>query len=172
MADPRSRRALTVLVVSAVGAVLALVGILFLGGDGDGADAEPTPTTAAGDPVAVDLVEVGTCFNDPGDEGTQQYTDLPVVGCDEPHDNEVYHLFDAPGGAAYPGDEEIAQVTEAGCYEAFEAYVGKPYEQSNLEILAVPPTQEVWESGDREVLCAVYDAERTELTGPVRGSAR
>ncbi len=161
-----------ILVVCAVGAVLAVVALVALGGDDDGAEADSTTTTAAGDPVAVDRLEVGTCFNDAADEGTLEYTDLPVVGCEEPHDNEVYHLFDVPGSAAYPGNEEIADLTGDGCFEAFEAYVGKPYTQSNLLILPIPPSEASWEAGDREVVCAVYDGERTELTGSVRGSAR
>ena len=172
MADPRTRRALAILLVCAVGAGLAVVALLALDDGDGGAEAGSTSTTPAGDPVAVDRVEVGTCFNDAGDEGALDYTGFSVVGCDEPHDNEVYHLFDAPGRAAYPGNEQISQVTRDGCLEAFEPYVGKPYTESALAILPIPPSEASWEHGDREVVCAAYDVGRKELTGSVRGSAR
>jgi Septum formation len=170
--EPRARTALVILVVCAVGAALAVVALLALDGGEDDAEAGNTTTTPAGEPVAVDRIEVGTCFNDAGDEGAFDYTELSVVDCEAPHDNEVYHLFDAPGGAAYPGDDQIGQVTRDGCLSAFEPYVGKPYTESAFAILPIPPSETSWDGGDREVVCAVYDAGRRELTGSVRGSAR
>jgi hypothetical protein len=172
MADAAARRALIVLAVCAVGAVLAGVALFALSGNDDDAEAQRTTTTAAGKPVAVDRIDVGTCFNDAGDEGAFDYTELAVVRCAEPHDNEVYHLFDAQGGATYPGDEQIAEVTRNGCLSAFEAYVGKPYTDSALAILPIPPSKTSWNGGDRQVVCALYDAGRKELTGSAKGSAR
>ena len=172
MADPRARRALLILLVCAVGAALAVVALLALDdGDGD-AEAGSTSTTPAGEPTSFDEVAVGTCFNDAGDEGALDYTELAVVDCAEPHDNEVYHLFDATGGATYPGDEKLAQVTRDGCLSAFEAYVGKPYTESAFAILPIPPSETSWNGGDREVVCALYDTGRKELTGSVRNAAR
>jgi hypothetical protein len=170
--EPRARRALLILVVCVVGALLVGVALFALGDGDDDAEAGNTTTTPAGEPVAVNRVDVGTCFNDAGDEGAFDYTDFAVVGCDEPHDNEVYHLFDAPGGDAYPGNDQIAEVTRNGCLEAFEAYVGAPYTESVLAILPIPPSETSWEGGDREVVCALYDTGREELIGSVRGSAR
>jgi hypothetical protein len=161
-----------ILVVCAIGALLAVVALLALDDGDDDAEAGNTTTTPAGEPVAVDRIDVGTCFNDAGDVGAFDYTELAVVACDEPHDNEVYHLFDLEGGAAYPGDEQIAQLTRDGCLSAFEAYVGKPYTESVFAILPIPPSETSWDGGDREVVCAVYDTGRKELTGSVRGSAR
>ncbi len=172
MADRRARRALAVLLVCAVGAVLVVVALFALGDDDDDAEAGNTTTSPAGEPVAVNRVEVGTCFNDAGDSGAFDYTDFAVVDCDEPHDNEVYHLFDAPGSDEYPGNEAIAEVTRDGCLSAFEAYIGKPYTESVFAILPIPPSEASWESGDREVVCAVYDSSREELRGSVRGSGR
>ena len=172
VADPQARRALVVLLVCVLGAMLAVVALIALGGGDDDAEAVNTTTTPAGEPVAVDRIEVGTCFNDAGDEGAFDYTELAVVDCDEAHDNEVYHLFDAPGGAAYPGNEQIAALTRDGCLQAFEPYVGKAYTDSALAILPIPPSEASWGRGDREVVCAVYDVGREELTGSVRGSGR
>jgi len=172
VADPRARRALVVLLVCVVGAVLAVAALVALGGGDDDAEAGNTSTTPAGEPVAVDRIEVGTCFNDAGDEGAFDYTELAVVDCEEPHDNEVYHLFDAPGSATYPGDDQIATITREGCLSAFEPYVGKPYTDSVFAILPIPPSETSWNGGDREVVCALYDTGRKELRGSAQGSAR
>jgi hypothetical protein len=172
VADPRARRALAVLLVCAVGIVLVVVALFALGGDDDDAEAGNTTTTPAGEPVAVNRVDVGTCFNDAADEGAFDYTDFAVVGCDEPHDNEVYHLFDAPGDGPYPGNDQIAPVVRDGCLAAFEGYVGKPYTESAFAILPIPPSEASWNGGDREVVCALYDTGRRELTGSVKNSAR
>jgi hypothetical protein len=172
MADQRPQRALVVLLVCVVGAVLAVLALLALSDGEDDAEARNTTTTPAGEPVAVDRIDVGTCFNDAGDEGAFDYTELAVVDCDEAHDNEVYHLFDAPGSATYPGDQQIAEVTQQGCLAAFEPYVGKPYTESVFAILPIPPSATSWEGGDREVVCALYDTGRRELTGSARGAAR
>ena len=173
MRDRQKRRIVAILAVCLVGALLAVVALVALGNEDDDAEAGGTGTTLPeGDPVAVDRVDVGTCFNDQGDQGAFDYTDFPVVGCEEPHDNEVYHLFQAPGGDAYPGNDRIAQVTRDGCLEAFPAYVGKAYTESAFEILPIPPSPTSWAGGDHEVVCAVYDARRQELTGSVRGTAR
>ena len=171
MADPRARRALVILVVCAVGAVLAVVALVALGGDDDGAEAGSTTTTAAGDPVAVDRVEVGTCFNDAADEGTLDYTDLPVVGCEEPHDNEVYHLFESPGGPTTRATRSspTSRATAARGVRGLRREALHPVEPADPPHT---PSEASWEVGDREVVCAVYDGERTELTGSVRGSAR
>ena len=172
MADPRARRALIVLLVCGVGAVLAVLALFALGDGDDDAEARNTTTTPAGDPVAVDRIDVGTCFNDAGDRGAYDYTELAVVDCEDPHDNEVYHLFDATGGATYPGDEQIASVTRDGCLAAFEPYVGKPYTESVYSILPIPPSEQSWNGGDREVVCALYDTGRRELTGSAKSSVR
>jgi len=169
------RRPVLVLVACLLGATLCGLALVALGGGDDGDEAVmTTETLPEGDPVAANEIEVGDCFNDLADEGAVDYSDFPVVACREPHDNEVFHLFDVPeaADAAYPGDTRVADVARDGCLGAFEPYVGRPYRRSVLEILAVPPSVGSWSSGDREVLCALYDGSRQPLTGRARGSDR
>ena len=144
MSDPRTRRAVVALAVCVVGAILAVVALFALADADDDADAGPSGTTLPeGDPVAADRIEVGDCFND---QDAIDLATLPVVPCGEPHDKEVYHLFELPepAGGAYPS--------------------------SALEIFPIPPSEASWSGGDREVVCALYDARRQELTGSARGS--
>ncbi|CAN5542824.1 hypothetical protein BH18ACT1_BH18ACT1_05440 [soil metagenome] len=170
----RERRVLVVLGACLVGALLCVVALVALGGADEDDDASTTTTLPEGDPVAADEIEVGDCFNDLADDGAVEYSDFPVVQCRRPHDNEVFHLFavDEPPSAEYPGNEQVASLAREGCLGAFQPYVGREYTQSVFEILAVPPSIEGWRSGDREVLCALYDSDRQPLTGRVRGANR
>lgn len=116
-------------------------------------------------------LSVGDCFDDT-DLAAEEVSDVPVVECSEPHDNEIYHAFDLADGD-YPGEEEVETKADDGCLAAFDAFVGTPYLDSQLEYFAIYPTEQSWtEVDDREVLCAVYDMSLEKLTGTVGGSGR
>ena len=106
---------------------------------------------------------VGECFDDSGD----------VIDCADPHDNEVYAIFVHEGGAAdpYPGDEEMASFAEDGCIAQFEDYVGTDHDSSRYQGHFARPSAETWESGDREVVCFLYDGDFAKLTGSAQGTA-
>lgn len=88
------------------------------------------------------------------------------VDCDEPHDLEVFHLFDlAPDETS--GDARIERVAEVCLGEAFTSYVGVPADRSPLRLFPLPPSPDEVARGDREVACAVEDRD-----GPTRGSVR
>jgi hypothetical protein len=60
---------------------------------------------ASGCSASVLSLDVGECFDDW--EGsltgaTQEVTDVPIIDCDEPHDNEVYAISNMPSGP-FPG---------------------------------------------------------------------
>ena len=57
------------------------------------------------------------------------------------------------------------------CIARFEDYVGVAYTDSPLEVFTIIPTEASWESGDREVICSLYNSDFTKLTGSMRGSA-
>lgn len=109
-------------------------------------------------------LQVGDCLNDATAAG--EVTTVPTVPCDEPHDSEVYAAF-ALGESDYLGDEIVVDKAEALCLPAFEEFVGEPYLESRLDFAYYYPTEASWASGDREVLCVIYDPE-----GPVTGSLR
>lgn len=124
--------------------------------------------------LGVQSVAVGDCFNDDEDMTTDesiQVTAVAALPCDQPHDNEAYHVYDLPEGE-YPGDEQIREQALAGCTEPFAPYVGVSYEESELEVFPLTPTAESWEADDREVICAVYLSSGEKLSGSVKGSAR
>lgn len=130
---------------------------------------EGTITTAGNlDPFQI---RIGDCFNDgPPQSENAEVTNVAGTPCSEPHDNEVYAVFDIDL-LSYPGSEEMGDRATAACLERFEAFVDKTYETSVLAILPMYPTSESWtRRNDREVVCAVYHMELQKLVGSMRGS--
>ena len=116
-------------------------------------------------------VRVGDCFDD-GAFASEDVSEVPGVPCSDPHDNEVYALFDLPPGD-FPGDEQVDQQARLGCYERFEGAIGRSYEDSEIDYIAMYPTAESWtQINDREVVCIAFHMEYEKLTGSVLGSGR
>lgn len=133
-------------------------------GAGGGAEAPPV---AEGE-VPFSEIEVGMCVNDA--DITESVWGLPRADCDEPHDSEVFAIFDLPAGE-YPGDDEVIRLSDEGCFAAFADYVGVPYDQSALYFQFYWPDKRGWAVDDRAVICTLYDPEGP-LVGSVRGSGR
>ncbi len=119
-------------------------------------------------------LQPGTCFDDVAaltEEGGGEVGEVPVVDCDEPHDNEVFAVFDLDG-EDFPGVEEVGRLADEGCLDRFEVYVGRDYDSSRFVSSHLVPTQQTWEaSEDREVVCFLYDLEFAKIEGSAEGSA-
>jgi hypothetical protein len=120
----------------------------------------PTPNPPG---TVVDLFDanVGDCYLD-AEATAANYT---VVDCAQPHDREVFALFDLPDGP-FPGEQAVADDAVAGCIEEFEAYVGIGYDESALFAdQPITPSEGSWDGGDREVICLLYSPD-----GQIEGS--
>lgn len=120
-------------------------------------------------------LEVGDCFNDPVSATSAGYevADVPVVGCSESHDNEVYAIANYPASddAPYPGGHTLDDFAETICNDTFYSYVGTSPEVSSLRMSYIRPTREGWESHrDREVTCLLYHRFGTKLNSSMKGS--
>ena len=111
-------------------------------------------------------LDVGTCFDDP--DTFEQVEDVPVVNCEDPHDNEVFANVDLTGDD-YPGQDQVENRATQICYDRFSDYVGISYEASMYDIGWLFPTQETWAAGDREVICFAYDLTLEKITGSLNG---
>lgn len=112
---------------------------------------------------------VGECTNS-ADLAEEEISEITTISCEAAHDLEVYHTFDLTGGD-YPGDEAVAESADLGCYDAFEDYVGAPFEESELYYVFIHPIETSWNSAkDREVICLLHSDE--PVTGSLRGSGR
>jgi len=159
-------RRLAILNLAVWGIGLVVIAALVVSGD-DTEDAAQAPLLT----IPAAAIEVGDCFDD---QVAYDIAAIPVVPCNEPHDNEVYDLYqiERRESASYPGINGVAALAQEGCLIAFQDYVGMEYQRSVLEIFPIPPSEESWEeSGDREVVCAVYEPGE-KLTAPARGSGR
>ena len=118
-------------------------------------------------------IRVGDCFNDSSSASTDEYEEVSSVGavpCSEPHDNEVYAVFDLSLDE-FPGRDEISNLAVEECVQRFEGFVGRDYQSSSLDVNPLYPTIEGWTAmGDREIVCSVYDMEFNKLTGSARGT--
>jgi hypothetical protein len=114
-------------------------------------------------------LEIGRCFDDP--ESLEHVEDIPVVGCEEPHDNEIIANLELTG-SAYPGRDQVENRASKICYDTFADCVGISYEESIYDIGRLIPTEESWAVGDREVICFAYDIEFNKITGSINGIGR
>lgn len=113
---------------------------------------------------------VGTCFDDQADG---EISSVPEVDCSEPHDNEVFALIEYTETDAYPGADQMSAISEELCITQFEGYVGSDYQSSALRVFPIFPTEESWnEDEDREIICALYNADLSKLTGSMEGAVR
>ncbi|MEM9203818.1 MAG: hypothetical protein AAGC53_19420 [Actinomycetota bacterium] len=108
-------------------------------------------------------LSVGDCFNDPDD--LTEVTDVEMVECTEPHDNEVFYIYEIDAIAT---DLEYAE----GCLPEFESYVGAAYETSEIFIGTLAPLPEGFANGDNEVICLGYLDGGEQLTESIQGSGR
>ncbi|UTW44725.1 septum formation family protein [bacterium SCSIO 12696] len=112
-------------------------------------------------------VKVGDCFNEPKGAEVETVVGVP---CNEPHDSEVFYQFDIES-QEFP-TQTVEQIANDGCLEKFEAFVGKNYNDSLLELYYLYPTRESWvRMNDRAVTCAVYHSQNKKLTSSARGMA-
>ncbi len=112
-------------------------------------------------------MRVGDCFDDTS-AYEEEVTSVPGVPCSEPHDNETFAVIDLTV-ADYPAGDGIEELAYDSCMTKFEAFVGKDYESSSLEILTMYPTAQSWQQDDREVVCAIYDMDTNKLVGSAKG---
>jgi hypothetical protein len=117
---------------------------------------------------SVFTLEVGTCFDDTDET---EISSVPEVECIEPHDNEVFAVFDYTETDTFPGSDAMNAAATDLCIARFQDYVGVAYADSPLEVFTIIPTEASWESGDREVICSLYNSNFTKLTGSMRGSS-
>jgi hypothetical protein len=111
--------------------------------------------------TSVGEMKAGDCFNDPDEETV---TNLVLIDCAQPHDNEVYAEVQMDE-TTYPGSAAIQDFAVDACLGAFEPYVGQSPEESQLDYFFMNPSEEGWGEGDHSVLCVLYSPDLEQLTG-------
>ena len=135
------------------------------------ADRDESGAIVDGGNVDAFNIRVGDCFDDTSSLLGEEVTSLPAVPCTEPHDNEVYAVFDV-SVSDYPGADQMSVMAFDACKQRFQHFVGKEYDSSTLDIMTLHPSSESWRvQNDREVVCALYDMEGNKVTGSAKGRA-
>lgn len=147
--------------IAVAGLIAAVGGSSVLGADPSAAP-EPTPRTPG---AWFEALEPGMCFDDAfTDDGWDFATGPLIVSCEGPHDNELVARvpldFDS-----FP-EEDLEPTMVELCAPEYEAFLGRPEEQSLLNTSAYWPIESDWEAGVTYGFCTVYAA------GPVSGTGR
>lgn len=122
-----------------------------------------------GDMMATDL-RVGDCF-DLKDPTAEEISDVTARPCTDPHQYELIWTGSMAEGA-YPPKSAFDAFMESNCFNAFDAYVGTAFEDSELDIYWLYPVEDGWNNGDRSVQCAAYHPTNSGLTSSLRASAQ
>lgn len=109
----------------------------------------------------------------PEPDGEQDRTEgEPPEGEGQPPEEPEPAQTPETGPTGFPGEDALEDEARRHCPTQFEAWVGTPYELSDLEIGWVLPTEEGWENGDRTVACTVYDPGEDRVVGSQQGAGR
>jgi len=127
-------------------------------------DAEPTCDTVDEwfDLGGLSDITVGECWD----------AERAPVDCRTPHTSEIFLQVEHPAeiGAPYPGSKVLDSYSRDQCLGAFEPYVGRAFDASSLSFVFLNPARSTWDANDREIVCALVSADRTDLTAAMRGS--
>jgi hypothetical protein len=122
------------------------------------------------DTVRYTRLQPGDCYEDPGSTAGE----VSLEACIGEHDREAFAVVDhpAPDGESFPGRETLRRFADEECTARFSAYVGGPYEDSDLEVVFILPSADAWEGSDlRRIVCSVSGGGGEPLIGSVRDSA-
>jgi putative membrane protein len=111
-------------------------------------------------------VEVGQCVQLPNGSTVSR---VEVVECTAEHDGEVYHIEKLTDGER-PSDSALNDRMTEVCTATFEGYVGAAYDDSDLEITTLFPTEASWKLGDRDIVCIAISNDGEKLSQSVKDS--
>jgi hypothetical protein len=126
---------------------------------------------ACGDDNNVLSLEEGQCFQEPDNEFS--VANVEIVDCDEPHDNEIFHIETLEGDDdEFPGSSEIQDIAQESCTGEIEDFLGGSPTAVGAGFSSLNPTEQSWsEGGDREIVCVVFDDGGDQLDESLEGAA-
>jgi DNA-binding SARP family transcriptional activator len=127
--------------------------------------AVPTQAPPLGRTLPLSELHIADCFI------VRSLETVWAVPCEQPHEAEVYHLFELVPGP-YPGDDDVNLLAIDECTTAFEAYVGIPPDRSEVRYRYVKPDRTQWELGNRNGGCALVDPGGDYMVGSMLGVRR
>ena len=139
--------AITGVILVGVAAAAVLAGSISISNpfeDTGAVDASATETTEVSEATTTTpdhdsfSLLVGDCIDDDELESYIAGDDFETILCDDPHDNEVYLVYEF-GPGSYPGEDAVREDLVSVCEDEFEGYVGRAYESSSLDVYVTWP---------------------------------
>ena len=113
-------------------------------------------------------VEVGQCVQNADSE---KISDLQVTDCAKPHQAEIFYTVELSAKQRIP-EEDLSDYARDTCIDAFEGYVGRSYEESELDTTELYPSEESWATGERTIVCFAISPDDEPLVGSVKDSKK
>jgi hypothetical protein len=126
---------------------------------------EPPVTTAPSTAISATELQVGDCLNDL--TNSTDVSSLPSVPCAQPHEGEVFAVFDLPPGP-YPGAAGVDDLVSKGCNARLAQYSPSAPSDDAVGLFSVYPLEQNWNRDDREVVCIARATSGT-TTGSIKG---
>jgi hypothetical protein len=83
-----------------------------------------------------------------------------TTSCDRPHSAEVVGVLTMPDGS-FPADSVFRDYKQK-CSDALASYSSTAMDDSNVSLSVMPPSEESWKTGDRDMVCiATFSSQRT-----------
>ena len=95
-------------------------------------------------------------------------TTVPSVPCEEPHEGEVFAVFDLPPGD-YPGNAAVESQVDKGCDTRLADLQPERAHRLGGRTVHIYPQERNWIKGDREVVC-IAKATSGTTTGSIKGN--
>lgn len=144
--------------------------LITAGGAFFAAHRDSTGKITTGGSLPIGNLAVGDCFNRK-DPTASAASEVDAKRCDEKHQFELLAIATMPAGD-YPTDSQMNAFVGEHCLPAFQAYIGRSYDQSHLDLSWYYPTTDGWGRGDHVIQCAVDDPLDSALTASLKGANR
>jgi hypothetical protein len=121
-------------------------------------------SSGPGNHVNYTKLQAGSCYDKISGGGAS----VDKANCAQPHETEVTGTFQADDPGHFPGADGLRSQTVPTCSTEARRYLGSR-SPTGLHIVWLVPTQSLWDSGGRTVVCGLQNADGTERTGSLRG---
>lgn len=135
----------------------------------DGGSSSDATTVPAVPQTKLGALKAGDCGGPPSSDVF--VASFELTPCTKPHRAEVAGRYQLTA-ATYPGHSLLVTEAYRDCQPLFEAHVGKPFWDSQYDIMTITPSPSSWDTGDREVICLVVDVDGRALTTAAKDSRR
>ena len=117
--------------------------------------------------VTLTSLKKGDCLNTDKIQDGVEFSTVPAVPCNQPHDAEIYAIFPLTG-STWPGNAKAASLAQAGCLSRMKTFLPSKSAQAKYDIYFIHPAESGWLHGERNVSCLASAPTGKKLTAPIK----